>query len=264
MTSTNGLQSGPTPLVNAYPNRATRLNLNWTYGTLEVGRSNSLAIAAANQITRSAGKQYNPLFIYGGVSVGKTHLLHAIGNAFRSKRPHTAICYVHASQFVVDVVRAYHNKSFDAFRSYYHSLDLILIDDIQLLANMERTQEELFYAFEALAQGKSQIAMSCETCPTELKGFSDRLISRLGAGLTVPIAPATRKMRTAILKRLAKSKGIKLSDDVVAFVSKMLPTGVRELQGVMNRFELQERMYRRKITLSVARSILDEIHHGPA
>ena len=192
------------------PDRA-RLNRNFNFDNFVTGKANQLARAAALQVAENPGISYNPLFIYGGVGLGKTHLVQAIGNHLCSLRPQARVRYIHAEQYVTDVVRAYQQKSFDEFKRYYHSLDLLLIDDIQFFSNKGRTQEEFFYAFNALVEAHKQIVITCDTYPKEIAGMEERLISRFGWGLTVAIEPPELEMRVAIVLKKADRKSTRLN-----------------------------------------------------
>jgi chromosomal replication initiator protein len=183
----------------------SRLNPDFTFDTLVTGRANDLARAAALQVAQNPGVSYNPLFIYGGVGLGKTHLIHALGNYVFKHDPRKVIRYVHAEDYYADVVRAYQQKSFDVFKRYYRSLDVLIIDDIQFFNNKNRTQEEFFHAFNALTEAKKQIIITSDTYPKDVQGLEDRLISRFDWGLTVQIEPPELEMRVAILKRRPKS-----------------------------------------------------------
>src|SRR5205085_5095909 len=176
----------------------SRLNPSFTFETFVTGKANELARAAAAQVAERPGAAYNPLFIYGGVGLGKTHLIHTIGNALLARAPESKIRYIHAEQYVSDVVRAYQHKAFDDFKRYYHSLDLLLIDDIQFFSGKSRTQEEFFYAFNALIESRKQIVITCDTYPREIPGIENRLISRFAWGLTVAVEPPELEMRVAI------------------------------------------------------------------
>jgi chromosomal replication initiator protein len=191
----------PAPRAAEAPSLAERSRLNraFTFDSFVTGKANQLARAAAIQVAENPGISYNPLFVYGGVGLGKTHLVQAIGNTLADARPEARIRYIHAEQYVTDVVRAYQQKSFDEFKRYYHSLDLLLIDDIQFFSNKGRTQEEFFYAFNALVEAHKQIVITCDTYPKEIAGMEERLISRFGWGLTVAIEPPELEMRVAIV-----------------------------------------------------------------
>ncbi len=200
----------------------SKVNPDLTFDSLVTGKANQLARAAAIQVANNPGISYNPLFFYGGVGLGKTHLVHAIGNQVLQDRPGARIRYIHAEQYVRDVVTAYQRKGFDDFKHYYHSLDMLLIDDIQFFAGKSRTQEEFFYAFEALIAAKKQIIITSDTYPKEITGMDDRLISRFDSGLTVAVEPPELEMRVAILLKKAAQEGAGLSDDVAFFVAKHL------------------------------------------
>jgi chromosomal replication initiator protein len=212
-----------------------RLNPLFTFDTFVAGKANQLARAAAIQVAEHPGSAYNPLFIYGGVGLGKTHLIQAIGNTVLSHHPQARIRYIHAEQYVSDVVRAYQHKSFDGFKKFYHSLDLLLIDDIQFFSGKNRTQEEFFYAFNALIDAHKQVIITCDTYPREIEGMEDRLISRFGWGLTVAIEPPELEMRVAILLRKAESEGVSVPEDVAFFIATHIQSNVRELEGALKR-----------------------------
>lgn len=237
----------------------TRLNFDFTFDTLVTGRANDLARAAAQQVAQNPGISYNPLFIYGGVGLGKTHLIHAIGNAIYANSPAIEIRYVHAEDYFSDVVRAFQQKSFDAFKRYYRSLDLLLIDDIQFFNRKERTQEEFFYAFNALVEAKKQIIITCDTYPKDIQGLGERLISRFDWGLTVAIEPPELEMRVAILKKKAEAEHLNLSDEVAFLIAKNLRSNVRELEGALNRVMAYAHFHGRDISLDVAKEALRDI-----
>lgn len=237
----------------------TRLNREFTFDTLVTGRANDLARAAAQQVAQNPGTSYNPLFIYGGVGLGKTHLIHAIGNAIYTENPRAEIRYVHSEDYFSDVVRAFTQKSFDTFKRYYRSLDLLLIDDIQFFNKKERTQEEFFYAFNALVEAKKQIIITCDTYPKDIQGLEDRLISRFDWGLTVAIEPPELEMRVAILKKKAEVESTKVSDEVAFLIAKNLRSNVRELEGALNRVMAYARFHGKEITLDVAKEALRDI-----
>lgn len=237
----------------------TRLNPTFTFDTLVTGRANDLARAAAQQVALNPGISYNPLFVYGGVGLGKTHLIHAIGNAVYHANPGAVIRYIHAEDFVGDVVRAYQQKAFDVFKRYYRSLDLLLIDDIQFFVKKDRTQEEFFYAFNALAEAKKQIIITCDTYPKDIDGLEERLISRFDWGLTVQIEPPETEMRVAILKKKAEVSRIDLGDDVAFLIAKHLRSNVRELEGALNRVLAYARFHNRAINIDVAKDALKDI-----
>jgi len=237
----------------------TRLNSDFTFDTLVTGRANDLARAAAQQVAMNPGVSYNPLFIYGGVGLGKTHLIHAIGNSIHNANPNIEVRYVHAEDYFSDVVRAFQQNSRDAFKRYYRSLDLLLIDDIQFFNRKDRTQEEFFYAFNALIEAKKQIVITCDTYPKDVQGLEERLISRFDWGLTVAIEPPELEMRIAILKKKAEAEHIEISDDVSFLIAKNLRSNVRELEGALNRVVAYARFHGRSINLDVAKEALRDI-----
>jgi chromosomal replication initiator protein len=237
----------------------TRLNPEFTFNTLVTGRSNDLARAAAQQVAINPGSSYNPLFIYGGVGLGKTHLVQAIGNQLADQRPQARIRYIHAEAYVTDVVRAYQQKSFDEFKRYYHSLDLLLIDDIQFFSNKGRTQEEFFYAFNALVEAHKQIVITCDTYPKEIAGMEERLISRFGWGLTVAIEPPELEMRVAIVLKKAEAESVALSEDIAFFIAKHLRSNVRELEGALKKVLAFARFSGRELSLELAKEALQDI-----
>ncbi|NMF87960.1 chromosomal replication initiator protein DnaA [Aromatoleum petrolei] len=237
----------------------TRLNPDFTFDTLVTGRANDLARAAAMQVAQNPGTSYNPLFVYGGVGLGKTHLVHAIGNAVYKRNPRAVIRYVHVEDYYADVVRAYQQKSFDAFKRYYRSLDLLLIDDIQFFNNKNRTQEEFFHAFNALTEARKQIVITCDTYPKDIQGLEDRLISRFDWGLTVQIEPPELEMRVAILQKKAEALRVELTDDVAFLIAKNLRSNVRELEGALNKVVAFARFHGRGISLEVAKDALKDL-----
>ena len=213
----------------------SRLNVDLTFDNFVTGKANQLARAAALQVAENPGTSYNPLFLYGGVGLGKTHLIHAIGNAMVAAGHGVRVRYVHADQYVSDVVKAYQRKAFDDFKRYYHSLDLLLIDDIQFFSGKNRTQEEFFYAFEAMVAQRKQIIITSDTYPKELAGIDSRLISRFDSGLTVAIEPPELEMRVAILLRKAEQEGLTMPEEVAFFIAKHLRSNVRELEGALKK-----------------------------
>jgi chromosomal replication initiator protein len=238
-----------------------RLNRLFTFDSFVTGKANQLARAAAIQVAENPGISYNPLFIYGGVGLGKTHLLQAIGNHLAALRPQAKLRYTHAEQYVTDVVRAYQQKSFDEFKRYYHSLDLLLIDDIQFFSNKGRTQEEFFYAFNALVEAHKQIVISCDTYPKEILGMEERLISRFGWGLTVAIEPPELEMRVAIVLKKAEAEGALVSEEIAFFIAKNVRSNVRELEGALKKVLAFARFTGREMTLEMAREALRDILH---
>jgi chromosomal replication initiator protein len=237
----------------------TRLNEEFTFETLVTGRSNDLARAAAQQVGLNPGISYNPLFVYGGVGLGKTHLVHALGNEVWRHHPGKIIRYVHAHDYIADVVRAYQQKAFDTFKRYYCSLDLLIIDDIQFLNGKDRTQEEFFFAFNALIEGKKQIVITCDTYPKDIQGLENRLISRFDCGLTVQIEPPELEMRVAILKKKAEAMEVPVGDDVAFLIAKNLRSNVRELEGALNRVIAFARFHNREPNIEVAKEALKDV-----
>ncbi|MEW6165824.1 MAG: chromosomal replication initiator protein DnaA [Pseudomonadota bacterium] len=237
----------------------TRLNPEFTFDTLVTGRSNDLARAAAQQVAINPGASYNPLFIYGGVGLGKTHLVHALGNEVLLHAPDKVIRYIHAEDYYSDVVRAFQQKSFDIFKRTYRTLDVLLIDDIQFFNGKARTQEEFFYVFNALVEAKKQIVITCDTYPKDIQGLEERLISRFDWGLTVQIEPPELEMRVAILKKKADSEAITLGDDVAFLIAKHLRSNVRELEGALKKVLAFARFHNREIGIELAKEALKDI-----
>lgn len=237
----------------------TRLNPDFTFNTLVTGRSNDLARAAAQQVALNPGASYNPLFVYGGVGLGKTHLVHALGNEVLRHAPDKVIRYIHAEDYYSDVIRAYQQKSFDTFKRAYRTLDVLLIDDIQFFNGKARTQEEFFYVFNALVEAKKQIVITCDTYPKDIQGLEERLISRFDWGLTVQIEPPELEMRVAILKKKADSEAIQLGDDVAFLIAKNLRSNVRELEGALKKVLAFARFHNRDISLELAKEALKDI-----
>jgi chromosomal replication initiator protein len=237
----------------------TRLNPDFTFNTLVTGRSNDLARAAAQQVAQNPGVSYNPLFIYGGVGLGKTHLVHALGNEVLRHAPNKVIRYIHAEDYYSDVIRAYQQKAFDTFKRAYRTLDVLLVDDIQFFNGKARTQEEFFYVFNALVEAKKQIVITCDTYPKDIQGLEERLISRFDWGLTVQIEPPELEMRVAILKKKADSEAILLGDDVAFLIAKNLRSNVRELEGALKKVLAFSRFHNREISLELAKEALKDI-----
>jgi chromosomal replication initiator protein len=237
----------------------SRLNPSFTFETFVTGKANELARAAATQVAERPGTAYNPLFIYGGVGLGKTHLIHTIGNHLLSRAPESKIRYIHAEQYVSDVVRAYQHKAFDDFKRYYHSLDLLLIDDIQFFSGKSRTQEEFFYAFNALIESHKQVVITCDTYPKEISGMENRLISRFGWGLTVAVEPPELEMRVAILLKKAEAESLKLDEAVAFFLAKHIQSNVRELEGGLKRVLAYSRFSGQELSIDLCREALKDL-----
>jgi chromosomal replication initiator protein len=263
----NPVEAEVLPLEESYGNGAervnpgnrTRLNTALTFETLVEGTANRMARAAAMHVASSPGQLYNPLFIYGGVGLGKTHLIHAVGNRLLAERPNAKVLYIHAEQFVSDVVKAYQRKTFDEFKEKYHSLDLLLIDDVQFFANKDRTQEEFFNAFEALLAKKSHIVMTSDTYPKGLLDIHERLVSRFDSGLTVAIEPPELEMRVAILINKAHSEGAEMPEEVAFFVAKNVRSNVRELEGALRKILAYSRFNQKEISIQLAREALRDL-----
>ena len=236
-----------------------RLNSVLSFDTLVEGSANRMARAAAMHVSDMPGHLYNPLFIYGGVGLGKTHLMHAIGNRLLVNKPGAKVLYIHAEQFVSDVVKAYQRKTFDEFKNHYHSLDLLLIDDVQFFANKERTQEEFFNAFEALLAKKSHIVMTSDTYPKGLADIHERLVSRFDSGLTVAIEPPELEMRVAILINKARAELSEMPEEVAFFVAKNVRSNVRELEGALRKILAYSRFNQKDISIALAREALRDL-----
>lgn len=257
-------ETNPSAVDNTDPNNnpnafKSRLNTALTFDTLIEGTANRMGRAAALHVASSLGQLYNPLFIYGGVGLGKTHLMHAIGNKLLADNTAAKVLYIHAEQFVSDVVKAYQRKTFDEFKERYHSLDLLLIDDVQFLANKDRTQEEFFNAFEALLARKSHIVMTSDTYPKGLTDIHERLVSRFDSGLTVAIEPPELEMRVAILIRKAETEGTVMPEEVAFFVAKNVRSNVRELEGALRKILAYSRFNLKEITIQLARDALRDL-----
>lgn len=257
--SHTGLATPPQAPVDDTVHERSRLNPILTFDNFVTGKANQLARAAAIQVANNPGKSYNPLYLYGGVGLGKTHLIHAIGNFMLMENPRARIRYIHAEQYVSDVVKAYQRKAFDDFKRYYHSLDLLLIDDIQFFSGKNRTQEEFFYAFEALIANRAQVIITSDTYPKEITGIDDRLISRFDSGLTVAIEPPELEMRVAILMKKAQAENVTVPEEVAFFVAKHLRSNVRELEGALRKILAYSNFHGKEITIEVTREALKDL-----
>jgi len=259
-TSATAATSSPQPARMQAPAQVgLRINPGFNFDNFVSGRANQLARAAALQIANNPGVAYNPLFVYGGVGLGKTHLLQAIGNTVRQANPDARISYIHANDYVDDVVKAYLNKQFDDLKRRYMSLDLLLIDDIQFLAKKDRTQEEFFYVFNSLIENKKQIVITCDTFPKEISGLDDRLKSRFAWGLTVAVEPPELEMRVAILLAKAQAENTKLEENVAFFIAKQVRSNVRELEGALKRVIAFSRFHEKPITLELVKEALRDL-----
>lgn len=237
----------------------SRLFPSFTFDNLVVGKANDLARAAAVQVANNPGGAYNPLFIYGGAGLGKTHLIHAIGNTIVAENPEKIVRYVHAEDYYSDVVRAYQQKSFDSFKRTYRSLDVLLLDDVQFFNGKNRSQEEFFFLFNALIEARKQIIITCDTYPKDINGLDDRLVTRFDWGLTVQIEPPELEMRVAILKKKAEAEGIQLDDEVAFFIAKHLRSNVRELEGALKKVLAYSSFHGRVIALDLAKEALKDV-----
>jgi chromosomal replication initiator protein len=256
---TNGVNYSNFPPIANSRTPEHRVNPAFTFASFVGGKANQFARAAASQVAENPGQAYNPLFVYGATGLGKTHLVQAIGNQLLERNPRANIRYIHAEQFVTDVVRAYQHKAFDSFKRSYHTLDLLLVDDIQFFGGKSRTQEEFFYAFNALIEGGKQVVMTSDRFPKEISNIDDRLISRFGWGLTVSVEPPELEMRVAILIKKAESEGIALDEDVAFFIAKHIRSNVRELEGGLKRVLAYSRFNNLPVTISSAKDALKDL-----
>jgi chromosomal replication initiator protein len=253
----------PEPVAMPVPERTNReehrLNSGFTFTNFVNGKANQIARAAAIQVAENPGTAYNPLFIYGGTGLGKTHLLQAIGIEVLKRNPKAKVRYIHAEQFVADVVRAYQHKSFDSLKRYYRSLDLFLIDDVQFFVGKSRSQEEFFYTFNALFEAHKQVAITSDCFPKEMTGIEERLISRFGWGLTVAVEPPELEMRVAILLKKAENDGVRVDENVAFFIAKHIRSNVRELEGALKRVLAYARFNNAQVNVTTAREALKDL-----
>ena len=240
-------------------NERTKIRTDLTFDNYVTGKSNQMARAAALQVVDRPGTAYNPLFLYGGVGLGKTHLIHAVGNAILERSPNLRVRYIHAQEYFEEMVRAIQKKTPDDWKIAFHALDLLLIDDIQFLSGKPRTQEEFFYTFDALFAAKKQIIITCDTYPKEIAGVEERLISRFDSGLIVAIEPPDLETRVAILHKKAEAAGAELPDDVAFFIAKHLRSNVRELEGAMLRVTAYAGFRNKPVTLELAKEALEDL-----
>ncbi|TDI81196.1 MAG: chromosomal replication initiator protein DnaA [Betaproteobacteria bacterium] len=259
LPSSASIQPPPISRSPSIEKPRSRLNPAFTFDSFVNGKANQLARAAALQVAERPGVAYNPFFIYGGVGLGKTHLIQAIGNFVFSANSQIKVRYIHAEKYVSDVVRAYQHKTFDDFKRYYHSLDLLLIDDIQFFGGKNRTQEEFFYAFNALIEAHKQVIITCDSYPREISGVEERLISRFGWGLTVAVEPPELEMRVAILLKKALIEKIVLEENVAFFIAKHIRSNVRELEGALKRVLAYSRFTGHQLSLDLAREALKDL-----
>ncbi|WP_432746579.1 chromosomal replication initiator protein DnaA [Methylobacter sp. G7] len=235
------------------------LNKAFTFDNFVEGKSNQLARAASMQVSENIGKAYNPLLIYGSSGLGKTHMMHAIGNAVLQKNPSATVIYLHSEKFVQDMVRALQQNSINAFKEFYRSVDVLLIDDIQFFAGKERSQEEFFHTFNTLLEKKHQVILTCDKYPKEIIGLEDRLKSRFGWGLPVLIEPPDMETRAAILMKKAAFVNIELAQDVAFFIAKRIPSNVRDLEGALRRVIANAQFTGRDITIDFTKEALHDL-----
>jgi len=237
----------------------SNLNPDFTFDTFVSGKSNQLARAASMQVGENPGGAYNPLFIYGGVGLGKTHLMHAVGNLIVANKPGARVVYLHSERFVADMVKALQHNAINEFKNFYRSADALLIDDIQFFAKKERSQEEFFHTFNALLEGQQQVVLTCDRYPKEVEGLEDRLKSRFGWGLTAAIEPAELETRVAILLTKASQSGLELPNDVAFFIAQHIQSNIRELEGALRRVAASARFTGQPITIDLAREALRDL-----
>lgn len=262
--STGALKPSLKPAGNnsrqgANARRNSSLNPNFTFDTYVEGKSNQLGRAASLQVAENPGHSYNPLMIYGGVGLGKTHLMHAVGNMILQHQPHASVVYLHSERFVAEMVKALQHGTINEFKRYYRSVDALLIDDIQFFAGKEQSQEEFFHTFNSLMESHHQIIMTCDRYPKEVDGLEERLKSRFGWGLPVTIEPPGLETRVAILKSKASNSGAELANDVAFFIAKHIRSNIRELEGALRRVMANAQFTGQPITLSFAKEALRDL-----
>jgi chromosomal replication initiator protein len=251
---------GPQAPERAVPGlHKSNLNAEFTFETFVGGKSNQLARAASIQVGENPGGAYNPLFIYGGVGLGKTHLMHAVGNLILEHKPDARVVYLHSERFVADMVKALQHNAINEFQRFYRTVDALLIDDIQFFAGKERSQEEFFHTFNALLEGQQQVILTCDRYPKEVNGLEERLKSRFGWGLTAAIEPAELETRVAILMNKAAQSNVQLPDDVAFFIAKRIQSNIRELEGALRRVMASARFTGRPIDLEFTREALRDL-----
>ena len=244
---------------NTQNSKNVSLNPNYTFESFVEGKSNQLARAASSQVATNPGGAYNPLFIYGGVGLGKTHLMHAVGNEIVKNKPKAKVVYLHSERFVADMVKGLQHNKIDEFKRYYRSVDALLIDDIQFFAGKERSQEEFFHTFNALLEGEQQVIMTCDRYPKEVDGLEERLKSRFGWGLTVAIEPPELETRVAILMNKAQLSGVELPNEVAFFIAKRIRSNIREIEGALRRVIANSQFTGRPITMDFAKEALRDL-----
>lgn len=242
-----------------YAPHQSNLNPAFRFDNFVEGKSNQLARAAAMQVAENPGQAYNPLFVYGGVGLGKTHLTQAMGNYILEKNPNAKVLYLHSERFVADMIKALQHNAMNEFKKYYRSVNCLLIDDIQFFAKKERSQEEFFHTFNALLESNQQIVLTCDRYPKEIAGLEERLQSRFGWGLTIAVEPPELETRVAILMAKAEQSKIHLSSDVAFFIAKHIQSNVRELEGALKRVIANAHFTRRDITVDFVREALKDL-----
>ena len=240
-------------------NRGSALNSLFTFDSFVEGKSNELALAATKQVAANPGGGYNPLFIYGGVGLGKTHLMHAVGNSLRVRKPEARIVYLHSERFVADMVKALQLNAINDFKRYYRTVDALLIDDIQFFANKDRSQEELFHTFNSLMEGGQQMIFTCDRYPKEIDGLEERLKSRFGWGLTAAVEPPELETRAAILMKKASQAKVELSQEAAFFIAQRVRSNVRELEGALKRVIASAHFTGRPIAVSLIKESLKDL-----
>ena len=259
---TNNFSRSPKPAANNIEGGLSHdhfLINNYTFSNFVEGKSNQLALAAAQQIVDNPGEAYNPLFIYGGVGLGKTHLMHAVGNALLQRNPSAKIVYLHSERFVADMVKALQLNAINEFKRYYRSVDAMLIDDIQFFAGKERSQEEFFHTFNALLEGGQQMILTCDRYPKEIQGLEERLKSRFGWGLTVAVEPPELETRVAILNKKAEQMGVHLGDESAFFIAQKIRSNVRELEGALKRVAANARFTGKAVDIPLIKESLKDL-----
>lgn len=243
----------------ATSNNTNPLNASLSFNNFVTGKANQLAHAAALEVVAAPGTTYNPFFIYGGVGLGKTHLIQAIGNQYKKEYTEAKICYVHATNYISDVVKAFQTKKFNEFKQFYNSLDLLLIDDIQFIADKQGTQQEFFYTLNSLIDNHKQVVITCDTFPKEITGISPRLTSRFSWGLTVAIDPPSLEMRVAILLQKATFSKIQINEDIAFFIAKHIRSNIRELEGALKRIDAYSKFHKQEITVELTKEALKDL-----
>ena len=249
----------PSARADGRPSRSSGLRPTFTFDSFVEGKSNQLARAASMQVAENAGSAYNPLFLYGGVGLGKTHLMHAVGNAIQARQPTANVVYLHSERFVADMVTALQHNAINEFKRFYRSVDALLIDDIQFFAGKERSQEEFFHTFNALLEEQQQVILTCDRYPKEVDRLEERLKSRFGWGLTVAIEPPELETRVAILMKKAVANQMELPHEVAFFIAQRIRSNVRELEGALRRVVASSQFMNRPVSLELAREALKDL-----